>query len=767
MTLYEGLFEFQDLYLTRLEDSSRRVTDPIATDWQKICNEYDLYLQASGQGEYTTAETHLDNVVAILNGYGIIVDEPIQPPLSLSVYSSPSTISVPVDSFGLNPDYTNANSLIYVYVGGIDDSANWTYTITVQTNVTANFSSHNQLNITDLTADSGMVEMEMSKTNYGTLTYVMIVNRYYDAEKGLSINLYPDTIVIPCDPVGTPLSYAQAYSDIIIREGNTDETSNWGLSITGTTDVTANISGGNRVNITNIAADEGSVEVTCTRSGYPTHVVDVYVQKQLQGQAVVDASSVDDVTIGLNVSDELEVKDDGITTPKLDASSIYDQKGSMIEYFVTGFSTDAVIVPTIVRRSLSTGDFCTESSHSIGSGTNNVVIGSNNRIGPADGETEYVVQSYNTSFDRVFLATSEGDVSANFIAGDELLIWNVDTDTSDNYRYYIQGEITASAYTGSQTTVDITPSFNVDTELSNYIDTVYSTTNTMRCAHYVEQVPNFVTARDKNIIYGVDNSVNGSINLVIGKGWDLHQGTTGLLQSLNGSVAIGGGAQGSVYGNNNLFLIFNRGNNFSLTFHEDSHYNIGIGGFHQFGESGDTAGRSLNIDIGLYNILKSTGSIVLGNQAPSNSNGEIILATGDFKRRKVMLQMTAATSGTGATDLQMFGDPGFVASAYTTPSNFNVVNNSLYSFTVDLIGIQSDGDVYRRKVSGCIKNIAGTTSMVGSINEDADYSINEFAITSYSITADDTLDQLNIQVTPSESTATTWLAWVEGEIVEI
>lgn len=767
MTLYEGLYEFQDLYLTRLEDSSRRVTDPIATDWQKICNEYDLYLQASGQGEYTTAETHLDNIVAILNGYNIIVDEPVQPPLSLSVYSSPSVIDVPVDSFGQNPDYSNASCYVYVYVGGINDSANWSYTITAETNLTANISDHNKLNITDLTADSGLVELEMSKTNYGTLSFVMIVNRRYDAEKGLSINLYPDTIVIPCDSVGTPLSYAQAYSDVVIREGNTDETSNWGLSITGTTDVTANISGGNRVNITNIAADEGSVEVTCTRTGYPAHIVDVYVQKQLQGQAVVDGSSVDDVTIGLNVSSELEVKDDGITTPKIDASSVYGQKGSMIKYFVTGFNADAVIVPTIVRRPLSSGDYSTESGHSIGSGTNNVVIGPENRIGPANGETEYTVQSYNTNFDRVFLASSEGDVSADFVAGDELLIWNVDTDTSDNYRYYIQGEITASAFTGSNTTVDITPSFNVDTEISNYVSTVYSSTNTMRCAHYVEQVPDFVLPRDKNIIYGVGNSVNGSINLVIGGGWRVHQGTPGLLQSRNGNVLIGGGAQGTVLGNNNLFLIHNRGNNFTLTFHEDSHYNLAIGGFHQIGDNSDTSGRSINVSLGLDNTLKSSGSIVLGNHIISNSNGEIILATGDYKRRKVMLQMTARTSGTLTTPLQMFGDPGLIASVYTTPSNFNVVEDSLYSFTVDLIGIQSDGDVYRRKVSGCIKNIAGTTTMVGSINEDADYSINEFAITGYAILADDIEDQLNIEVTPSESTTTTWLAWVEGEIVEI
>lgn len=80
MTLYEGLLNFQTQYLNRLSDSSRRVTDPIATDWQKIVNEYSLYSEAVDRGLATEAQTHLDNIVDILAGNGIIITTPPTPP---------------------------------------------------------------------------------------------------------------------------------------------------------------------------------------------------------------------------------------------------------------------------------------------------------------------------------------------------------------------------------------------------------------------------------------------------------------------------------------------------------------------------------------------------------------------------------------------------------------------------------------------------------------------------------------------------------------
>ena len=50
MTLYDALLNFRDLYEARLTSSSRRISDPIATDWQRVSNEYDLYYEAIALG---------------------------------------------------------------------------------------------------------------------------------------------------------------------------------------------------------------------------------------------------------------------------------------------------------------------------------------------------------------------------------------------------------------------------------------------------------------------------------------------------------------------------------------------------------------------------------------------------------------------------------------------------------------------------------------------------------------------------------------------
>lgn len=770
MTLYEALFDYQDLYLTRLTDSSRRISDPIATDWQKISNEYDLYFQAVGQGDYATGTTHLDNIILILAGYSLVVDEPVQAPLPLSIYASPPQIDVPVDFLGLTPDYTNSWSWVYIYMGGVDDSANWTYTITVQTNLTANISDHNKVNVTALTADVGSVTLEISKTNYSTLTFMLLVNRRYAAEDGLSINEYPDTIIIPCDSVGTPLSYAQAYSDIIIREGNVDETGNWGLAITGTTDVTANISGGNKVNITNIAADEGSVEVTCTRALYPSQVVNVYVQKQLQGQAVVDSSSVDNVTIELNVSDELQLKDTGITTDKLDTTSIFANFGSLINY--RNQDDSQVLVPTIIRRGPGSQNVSVESGHCVGFGNKNIVIGVANIIGPSASATKYDVQDFNPNFNRIFLKTSEGDVSANFVGGDEILVWNTYGDAftttgyEDNYRYYIQGEIVSATYTGSQTTIDITPAFTVDDEYITYFTSVVASTDSLKCAHYVALGQ--PDPRMHNTIIGRNNSINASNTIILGNNWSVKEGTPPV-GSYGGNLFIGNGVSGNPLGDANIFIIGPEGNSFGLTHHDDSMLNLGIGTYLAFGSSSDTIGRKGNTNIGLYNIAKSSGSVLIGNDVRSNSDGEFVISAGSQKTRKVFLQLTEITSSTSTATLMLLNDGSVITNSLTDPGHFNMIEDSIFSFTVTLIGVQTaSGNVYRRKFTQMASNIGGTTSMVGSLTTVTDYSYSNFGVdpTGYGATADDPNDQLNFFVTPGEALETKWLMMLDGEVVE-
>lgn len=864
MTLYEALFQFQDLYLARLADSSRRISDPIATDWQKICNEYDLYFQAIAEGDYTTGETHLQNIVDILAANDLIVTIPVIVPLPISIYGSPSVIQVPVDYLGLNPDFTDSFSWIYVYIGGTDDSTNWTFTITGVTNVTANISDVHKLNITAITADTGSVTIEISKGGYATLTFVILVNKVYDAksgiginvypstifilcdpfgiplsyltaistiviregttdetanwnlavfsqvnvtanitggdtvnitnitadqgsvtvrctragysdndvyipvqkqylpEDGLAIDLYPGTIIIPCDPLGVPISYAQAYSDLIIRNGVDDETSSWAISITGSTNVTANITGGNRINITNITADEGTVDLQCTRAGYPNQDITLFVQKQLQGSALIGAGSVDNVTIGLNGLSQLEVKDDGISTLKIDSANVFNQLGSLIEYDKDG--TNFVLVPTVVRRALGATNSI-ESSHAVGFGTQNISLGFGSILGPSGYETEYSVNYYDTGLNYILINDSEGDVSSAFTASDKVLVWDAQDDGAilgytDAYRYYIVGTVVSSGYTGSQTYVEITEDFTVEDQVYNYIINNGGPAGSMVCARYAETgVP---YPKYGNILLGSRNRINGSNSIVIGSYWSLEEGPD--LSGAGGNTLIGKGT--NVKGNLNTFIIHPYGNSYSLTFHEDSIFNLGIGAFLSFGNSGDSVGRKGNIAIGIEHNPKCNASTSIGFYGESNTDGEIVIGGGDPKSRKVMAQLVETTTSTSATVLKTFGDSGSVGLVFATPSNYKIIANSVLSFTIDLMGVQSSGNIFRRRMAGLIRNISGTTALVGTINEDANYAQDDFTPTAYTVTADDVNDELVVTVTPAAAISTKWLAWVEGYVIE-
>jgi hypothetical protein len=86
------------------------------------------------------------------------------------------------------------------------------------------------------------------------------------------------------------------------------------------------------------------------------------------------------------------------------------------------------------------------------------------------------------------------------------------------------------------------------------------------------------------------------------------------------------------------------------------------------------------------------------------------------------------------------------------------------SLLINIIGVKSDGSVtaqYLRKC--CIKNVGGTTSLVGSVEA---IGTDIAAGTSISITADDTNDALSIEVTGVAAETWRWTAVIEGAEIE-
>jgi len=95
-------------------------------------------------------------------------------------------------------------------------------------------------------------------------------------------------------------------------------------------------------------------------------------------------------------------------------------------------------------------------------------------------------------------------------------------------------------------------------------------------------------------------------------------------------------------------------------------------------------------------------------------------------------------------------------------TRLTIPSGKVFAFVAKISGIKSDGSAvafYTRK--GCIKNVGGTTSLVGTIDV-IGVDIEDNASTDVAITADDTNDALQINVTGIDSETWRWVAVVEG-----
>jgi hypothetical protein len=115
--------------------------------------------------------------------------------------------------------------------------------------------------------------------------------------------------------------------------------------------------------------------------------------------------------------------------------------------------------------------------------------------------------------------------------------------------------------------------------------------------------------------------------------------------------------------------------------------------------------------------------------------------------------MAKTTNSTPTTMLIGFG---YTNTQFTIPSGKIMFADILIS------GIKSDGSAaacYKRKVA--IKNVGGTTSLVGTV-ETIGTDIEDNASTDVAITADNTNDALQINVTGIAAETWRWVAVVEG-----
>jgi hypothetical protein len=160
----------------------------------------------------------------------------------------------------------------------------------------------------------------------------------------------------------------------------------------------------------------------------------------------------------------------------------------------------------------------------------------------------------------------------------------------------------------------------------------------------------------------------------------------------------------------------------------------------------------------IRNVASNTCCAVVGGIAGvadrwsmhAHSGGRFA-ADGDAQRARFVLRNRTTTNA--AVELFLNGS----STRLTIPSGKYLTG------TINIAGIKSDGTAaasYIRQFS--IKNFAGTTSLVGTVNT---VGTDEAASTSISITADDTNDALKVEVTGITSETWRWVAAVD--VVEV
>lgn len=220
-----------------------------------------------------------------------------------------------------------------------------------------------------------------------------------------------------------------------------------------------------------------------------------------------------------------------------------------------------------------------------------------------------------------------------------------------------------------------------------------------------------------------------------------------------------------------------------------SNYAVGLG-------YGNTASGTAAISLGYGNANSGTVSVALGQGHTTSNNRSYAIGYSNTASGDASGAMgdtcTASAKSALATGLQsqasryaqkshsagQFAAVGdaqavqFVVRNKTTngtavtllldgsSTRLTIPSGRIFSGTVNIVGSKSDGTAvarYLRQVT--IKNVAGTTSLVGDV---VTIGSDEAAATSISITADDTNDALSIQVTGITAETLRWVATIDG-----
>jgi hypothetical protein len=247
---------------------------------------------------------------------------------------------------------------------------------------------------------------------------------------------------------------------------------------------------------------------------------------------------------------------------------------------------------------------------------------------------------------------------------------------------------------------------------------------------------------ERSFAVGTGNTASGRWSVAMGlqnsSGGDFST-SSGIQNSASGAYSVALGYQVTASGSNAVIL----GRNGSSS----------AQGSVAIGES-INATATYAVAIGESATASVEGALAMGMSSLANRYGMHAYASGRFAAQgdaqAVRFVARNKTTTNSAVTLFLNGS----SARLTIPSG------KILQTQVTILGSKSDGTAvasYMRQVT--IKNVAGTTSLVGTVNT---IGTDEAAGTSIAITADDTNDALQIAVTGITSETWRWVAVVEG-----
>jgi hypothetical protein len=212
------------------------------------------------------------------------------------------------------PDYSKTNQVLtpqlYIAGGGSDVSSqaksttwyvqpNGTGTPTQITTNDSNYTLGTTQPIT-LTIKSNVLAANTSMTYICEMVYtdpdtgfdvttkaeieIVKVTNGTNGQNAITGVLSNESQTIPTDSAGNNGNYAGATTTMFIYNGATDDSANWTVTATPSSGVTGSLSG-KTYTVTNMTVDTGYVDLTATRSGYPSVTKRFTLTKAKQGTA--------------------------------------------------------------------------------------------------------------------------------------------------------------------------------------------------------------------------------------------------------------------------------------------------------------------------------------------------------------------------------------------------------------------------------------------------------------------------------------------------